>query len=61
MGWLNLKAVAFLETFKDYPPSQIPASFTIDQVQKNIDDTNPSVEESANATSDGEKSTVNAC
>ena len=39
MGWLNLKAVAFLETFKDYPPSQIPASFTIDQVQKNIDDT----------------------
>jgi arylsulfatase A-like enzyme len=39
MGWLNLKAVAFLQTFKDYPPSQIPASFTIDQVQKNIDDT----------------------
>jgi arylsulfatase A-like enzyme len=39
MGWMNLKAVAFLETFKDYPPSQIPASFTIDQVQKNIDDT----------------------
>lgn len=39
MGWLNLKAVAFLETFKDYPPSQIPASFTINQVQKNIDDT----------------------
>ena len=39
MGWMNLKAVAFLETFKDYPPSQIPASFTIDQVQKSIDDT----------------------
>ena len=39
MGWMNLKAVAFLETFKDYPPSQIPASFTIDQVQKGIDDT----------------------
>jgi arylsulfatase A-like enzyme len=39
MGWLNLKAAAFLETFRDYPPSQIPASFTIDQVQKNIEDT----------------------
>jgi hypothetical protein len=39
MGWLNLKAAAFLGTFKDYPPSQIPASFTIDQVQKSIDDT----------------------
>jgi hypothetical protein len=36
---MNLKAVAFLQTFKDYPPSQIPASFTIDQVQKNTDDT----------------------
>ena len=37
MGWMNLKAVAFLQTFKDYPPSQTPASFTIDQVQKDID------------------------
>jgi hypothetical protein len=33
MGWLNLKAAAFLQTFRDYPPSQAPASFTIDQVQ----------------------------
>jgi arylsulfatase A-like enzyme len=39
IGWMNLKAIAFLQTFKDYPPSQVPASFTIDQVQKNIDDT----------------------
>jgi hypothetical protein len=38
MGWLNLKAAAFLETFRDYPPSQPPASFTIDQVQKQVDD-----------------------
>ena len=37
MGWMNLKAAAFLQTFKDYPPSQTPASFTIDQVQKDID------------------------
>ena len=37
MGWLNLKAAAFLQTFKEYPPSQAPASFTIDQVQRNID------------------------
>jgi len=37
MGWMNLKAAAFLDTFKQFPPSQAPASFTIDQVQKDID------------------------
>jgi arylsulfatase A-like enzyme len=37
MGWLNLKAAGFLQTFKDYPPSQPPASFTIDQVEQDID------------------------
>jgi arylsulfatase A-like enzyme len=36
MGWLNLKAAAFLQTFIEYPPSQAPASFTIDQVQQGI-------------------------
>jgi hypothetical protein len=36
MGWLNLKAAAFLQTFINYPPSQAPASFTIDQVQEGI-------------------------
>ena len=25
------------ETFKDYPPSQRPASFSIDQVRKDVD------------------------
>jgi len=30
-------AAAFLETFVDYPPSQIPASFTIDQIAKDVD------------------------
>jgi len=34
---MNLKAAAFLQTFKDYPPSQVPASFTIDQVVGDID------------------------
>ena len=37
MGWLNLKAAAFLQTFVEYPPSQAPASFTIDQVRRGID------------------------
>ena len=37
MGWMNLKAAAFLQTFISYPPSQAPASFTIDQVQQGID------------------------
>jgi arylsulfatase A-like enzyme len=31
------KTAAFLETFVDYPPSQIPASFTIDQIAKDVD------------------------
>jgi arylsulfatase A-like enzyme len=39
MGWMNLKAAEFLQTFKDYPPSQAPASFTIDQVEAEIDRT----------------------
>jgi arylsulfatase A-like enzyme len=37
MGYMNLKAAAFLQTFKEYPPSQVPASFTIDQIVKDID------------------------
>jgi len=37
MGYMNLKAAAFLQSFKEYPPSQVPASFTIDQVVKDID------------------------
>ena len=34
----QMRAGAFLQTFIDYPPSQLPASFTIDQVEKSIDD-----------------------
>jgi arylsulfatase A-like enzyme len=36
-GELIFHAAAFLETFKEYPPSQRPASFSIDQVRKNVD------------------------
>ncbi len=32
-----LQAAAFLETFKAYPPSQRPASFSIDQIRKGVD------------------------
>lgn len=33
----SMKAAAFLETFVDYPPSQRPASFSIDQIRKQVD------------------------
>jgi len=29
-------AIAFLETFKEYPPSQLPASFSIDQIEDEL-------------------------
>jgi arylsulfatase len=32
-----LKATDFLETFAAYPPSQRPASFTIDYIRKGVD------------------------
>ncbi len=38
MGWVSMYAMEFLETFVAYPPSQLPASFTIDQVEKNVND-----------------------
>ena len=36
MGWMVWHAADFLETFVDYPPSQPPASFTIDQVEADV-------------------------
>ena len=33
----TMKAAAFLETFVEYPPSQRPASFSIDQIRKQVD------------------------
>jgi arylsulfatase A-like enzyme len=36
MGWLTLKAGAFLETFGKYPPSQEAGSFTIKYVEEDV-------------------------
>lgn len=33
----TMKSAAFLETFVEYPPSQRPASFSIDQIRKGVD------------------------
>jgi arylsulfatase len=30
------RSAAFLQTFIDYPPSQTPASFSIDQIEESI-------------------------
>lgn len=32
------KTAAFLQTFVEYPPSQMPASFSIDQIEKNVNE-----------------------
>jgi arylsulfatase A-like enzyme len=37
VGDAQMKAAAFLETFVAYPPSQRPASFSIDHVRKQVD------------------------
>ncbi len=37
LGEAQMKAAAFLETFVPYPPSQRPASFSVDQVRKQVD------------------------
>ncbi len=37
VGIATMKAATFLETFVAYPPSQKPASFSIDQVRKAVD------------------------
>ncbi|MCY1291502.1 hypothetical protein D9M69_357490 [compost metagenome] len=36
-GVATMKAAKFLQTFVDYPPSQRPASFSIDQVRQRVD------------------------
>ena len=36
-GEAQMKATVFLETFVPYPPSQRPASFSVDQVRKQVD------------------------
>jgi arylsulfatase len=37
INYMSGKAGAFLQTFVDWPPSQIPASFTIDQIEAAVD------------------------
>ncbi len=37
MGYMSSKAGEFLQTFVDWPPSQTPASFTIDQIEAGVD------------------------
>jgi arylsulfatase len=36
MGEVTFQAAAFLETFVEYPPSQLPASFSLDQVENAV-------------------------
>jgi arylsulfatase A-like enzyme len=38
MGWLTFHAAGFIETFAAYPPSQAPASFTIDRIEKSVEE-----------------------
>jgi arylsulfatase A-like enzyme len=37
MGWMTFHAADFIQTFVEYPPSQTPASFTIDQMEKDVE------------------------
>ncbi len=43
VGELGLHAIEFLETFKKYPPSQLPASFSVDGVEDEINKLNGQV------------------
>jgi arylsulfatase A-like enzyme len=36
VGYMGFHAVMFLETFREYPPSQLPASFSVDGVEEEI-------------------------
>jgi arylsulfatase len=37
MGQMTFHASNFLQTFVEYPPSQEPASFTIDQISREVE------------------------
>ena len=37
MGWMTFHAAGFIQTFEQYPPSQAPASFTVDQIEKDVE------------------------
>jgi len=36
IAWMGFHAIQFLETFRKYPPSQLPASFSVDGVESEI-------------------------
>jgi hypothetical protein len=38
MGAMTFHAAAFLQTFVEYPPSQTPASFTTDQIERDVEE-----------------------
>jgi hypothetical protein len=37
MGWMTMHAGEFLQTFVEYPPTQPPASVTIDQIAEDVE------------------------
>jgi len=37
IGIASMKGISFLETFIEWPPSQLPASFSVDQVARQVD------------------------
>ncbi len=43
VGELGFHAIEFLETFRAYPPSQLPASFSVDGVEDEINDINSKI------------------
>lgn len=43
VGWMGFHAIQFLETFRKYPPSQLPASFSVDGVEDEINAINSQV------------------
>lgn len=38
MNLVMIPAIGFLETFNAYPPSQLPASFSVDQIEKEVNE-----------------------
>ena len=34
----TMRAATFLETFVEWPPSQLPASFSVDQVEERVNE-----------------------
>lgn len=52
MGYMTTKAAAFIETFKKWPPSQLPTSFTINYFEEDVQQ---SIDQSMKASPDAAK------